>query len=132
MATPEEINDRLLVGYVPTYVLVMVHAAYLATGRILLILVFGSALAGVALFSADRVTKFRSRHRHPDTLKISESVVSGNIAIFWTIVYSGMIYAHFSNGYDGIAVMSPTIAGMFAIREVLEKFRLRKLRLEQP
>lgn len=89
MATPEEINDRLLVGYVPTYILVI-------------------------------------RHRHPDTLKISESVVSGNIVIFWTIVYSGMIYAHFSNGYDGFAVVSPTIAGMFAIRELLEKFRLSK------
>lgn len=25
MATPEEINDRLLVGYVPTYILVMVR-----------------------------------------------------------------------------------------------------------
>ena len=132
MATPEEINDRLLVGYVPTYILVMVHVAYLTTGRVLLILVFGSALAGVALFSADRITKFRSKHRHPDTLKISESVVSGNIVIFWTIVYSGMIYAHFSNGYEGIAVVSPIIAGMFAIREVLEKFRFRKLRLKQP
>ncbi|MCY3688446.1 MAG: hypothetical protein OXG90_05610 [Gammaproteobacteria bacterium] len=132
MATPEEINDRLLVGYVPTYILVMVHVAYLTTGRVLLILVFGSALAGVALFSADRITKFRSKHRHPDTLKISESVVSGNIVIFWAIVYSGMIYAHFSNGYEGIAVVSPIIAGMFAIREVLEKFRFRKLRLKQP
>ncbi|MDE0479197.1 MAG: hypothetical protein OXI13_06180 [Gammaproteobacteria bacterium] len=132
MATPEEINDRLLVGYVPTYILVMVHVAYLTTRRVLLILVFGSALAGVALFSADRITKFRSKHRHPDTLKISESVVSGNIVIFWTIVYSGMIYAHFSNGYEGIAVVSPIIAGMFAIREVLEKFRFRKLRLKQP
>ena len=127
MATPGEINDRLLVGYLPTYALVMVHVAFLAVGQELLILVFGSALAGVALFVAERFTISRSKHGKTQTLEISESDAPVKIALYCAIVYSGMVYAHFSGSYDSVANVSPVFAGMFSIRELLEKFRLRKL-----
>lgn len=128
MATPAEINDRLLVGYLPTYALVMAHVAFLTGGREFLTWFLSSALAGVVLFGIEWIARYRSKRGKTHSLEISGSEVSVKIALYCAIVYSGMVYAHFSGSYDSAAAtVSPIIAGMFSIRELLEKFRLRKL-----
>lgn len=131
MFTPEEVNDRLLVGYVPTYILVMVHVAVLETDELWLRVVL-SVLAGVGLFVADSVTSFKYRDRWSKLLQSSRDGGTGNVLAYWAIVYPGVILAFLSNSYDGsIATVSVTMAGMFTTRELLEKFRLRKLRQTQ-
>ena len=129
MLTPEEINDRLLVGYVPTYMLVMVHLAVVETGWDFWLRFIAPVLAGVALFFADKINYFKNYDRWSRMLQASRDGGIVNIAVYWAIVYPGLILAFYSSSYEGtIAVVSVTISGMFSTRELLEKVRLRSLR----